>query len=604
MHRIGRVIIKNYRACQDVDLVLDEITPLVGQNNTGKTSILKAIKLVIVGDTKVPEADLSDPARPIEILARFEGITPALIEAMPSATQQRQIEPFILDGVLWIKVVANAGATPERQVWTPASGLDANGIPNEFRGPPTGIWAPVKALFPEPVHIEALRDLKDEIGGGSANSTMKKLLEMVMKQMIAERADLKEALDHVQTLLSTSDPTVSPESRKSFDAEASAALAQFFPDYGIATAFGQFKAEDLFKKIEVKIIEPFGEPKPFQAVGAGTQRGVDMALVQMLARRKSPLASEQRMLLLIDEPELYMHPQAIRRIRAALEALSQAGYQVIFSTHSPHMLTRETAMNTVVVQRDREAGTQAKRPAANLMHSMKANAAVDAVFTIEALSEALFTDLVIVVEGTSDVRLLSAAYAAYHGRTIEQDSVAFLPVQGSDKVRPVLNILRDMGLKAIGVGDLDGLFRHSRVHRYAMTIEDGELDQVKAHLATMATSLEFKLAEGWPTKKESKLKPEDVFALLAQEAAVKALLDDLCERAKASGVVFWRCGSVEQAFGAQDKGDDALDEALAALPTSHAQWHSERPELAACLQWIRAHVPVAIATPATAAETH
>ena len=47
MHRLSHLVIKNFRACRDVSLPLEGYTPLVGQNNTGKSTILQAIEWVL-----------------------------------------------------------------------------------------------------------------------------------------------------------------------------------------------------------------------------------------------------------------------------------------------------------------------------------------------------------------------------------------------------------------------------------------------------------------------------------------------------------------------------------------------------------------------------
>lgn len=79
-----------------------------------------------------------------------------------------------------------------------------------------------------------------------------------------------------------------------------------------------------------------------------------MALIRHLADLKTgekPAAA--RRLLLIDEPELYLHPQGVKHLRQALAALSQKGFQVIYATHSPLMLSRENAADAMLFERTR-----------------------------------------------------------------------------------------------------------------------------------------------------------------------------------------------------------------------------------------------------------
>ncbi len=62
-------------------------------------------------------------------------------------------------------------------------------------------------------------------------------------------------------------------------------------------------------------------------------------------------------LLLIDQPELYMHPHAIEQIRQALESLSKQGYQIIFTTHSPLMIDYEEMLGVTLLVRNEQRGS-------------------------------------------------------------------------------------------------------------------------------------------------------------------------------------------------------------------------------------------------------
>lgn len=99
-----------------------------------------------------------------------------------------------------------------------------------------------------------------------------------------------------------------------------------------------FKAGDLHVTDTVS-----GDRGRFDQMGAGAQRTIQMALIRYLADvRRAEDDQLSRRLLLIDEPELYLHPQGVRRLRETLKTLSSAGFQVVFSTHSPLMLSRNT----------------------------------------------------------------------------------------------------------------------------------------------------------------------------------------------------------------------------------------------------------------------
>lgn len=599
MHRIGRVVIKNFRTCQDVDLVLFDLTPLVGQNNAGKTTILKAIKALLSADTKADGSDRADPSKPIELIGKIEGVTPAVLAAMADEAQRAAISPYVLNETLWLKSQSAPDLKWKRMIWDAAYGVGPDGIPNVFRDLPTGIPAPLRVLFPEVVHIEAMKNLEDDIAKAKAKSTMRELLDMLADQVLAEKKDIQDALNRVHALLTTAGNASGATSRQGFDAEASKNLDLFFPGYGIETKFAPVKAEDFFKNAQLKVTEPFGPAREFDEVGAGTQRGIQMALVQMLGQRRTPATAAQRLLLLIDEPELFMHPQAIRRIRQTLKVLSTRGFQIVFTTHSPEMLSRETVQQTIIVRREGVTGTVAKQPVATLVQAMKAKGAASSLFSLDVMADTFFSHVVVLTEGESDARMLRAAYERVVGAPPDVDALAFVAVDACSSIRPAQQILRDMGMAAIAVADLDYLFKHQGDHAAHMTIAITTMASIKTHAATAIAAVGCGLGgDGWPQNVKHGPSAEDGWQAIAALPALKEDLDSLCHAAQPTGIWFWREGSMEHAFGGIDKDEGSYTATIRSW-TDEATFRSTYPSVAACIDWIHSHLPTPALTQAS-----
>jgi putative ATP-dependent endonuclease of OLD family len=62
VHRLSHVIINNFRACRNVSFPIDAFTPLVGQNNVGKSTILEALKWVLK-PSALSQGDFADNIR-------------------------------------------------------------------------------------------------------------------------------------------------------------------------------------------------------------------------------------------------------------------------------------------------------------------------------------------------------------------------------------------------------------------------------------------------------------------------------------------------------------------------------------------------------------
>ncbi len=70
--------------------------------------------------------------------------------------------------------------------------------------------------------------------------------------------------------------------------------------------------------------------------GSGLQRSVMLSMIQALSKVYKSDA-ESNIILCIDEPELNLHPRAQERLAVALSKLSE-NIQIVVSTHSPYML--------------------------------------------------------------------------------------------------------------------------------------------------------------------------------------------------------------------------------------------------------------------------
>ena len=179
MHRISSIEIQNFRACQSVSLPLDDFTPLVGQNNVGKTTILESLKWLLKPDAR-SSSDFADAEQPIVVTAQIEGISPAILGLIPEPKHRTAIEPFCPKGVLWIRVSAD-GTTAKSlklEVWNPAV-VEADGKPKEWRPYPTGLPQAVSAILPEPLSIQAMKDVQKDFTSVTAGTSIKKLIEEI-----------------------------------------------------------------------------------------------------------------------------------------------------------------------------------------------------------------------------------------------------------------------------------------------------------------------------------------------------------------------------------------------------------------------------------------
>lgn len=148
MHHISCIHIENFRACRKITLPLDSYTPLVGQNNAGKSTILEAIRWVLK-PCALKLTDFNNADEPIVVAACIDGIDESVLNMIPHEQHRQAIEPYCRNGRLWIRVTARGtGArSTQQEVWE-VNGCQQEGVPGNWRSYPSGLPQAVSALLP------------------------------------------------------------------------------------------------------------------------------------------------------------------------------------------------------------------------------------------------------------------------------------------------------------------------------------------------------------------------------------------------------------------------------------------------------------------------
>lgn len=184
--------------------------------------------------------------------------------------------------------------------------------------------------------------------------------------------------------------------------------------------------------IDIRVSDggPAREMSP-QQLGAGTARAMAFAVLEMY-RDQDIWDAKDDVLIVIEEPEVGLHPAAQRRVVAALSGLATYGVQTIVMTHSPLFL--------------RSAPTSALR-ITQVGPPDEGNRVVDASDlrdAAEALgcspADAIMVSRFVVVEGTSDALIL-ATWAEAAGVDLDAAGVRLVPARGYGESRIVSRVL-------------------------------------------------------------------------------------------------------------------------------------------------------------------
>ncbi|MEB8346903.1 AAA family ATPase [Flavobacteriaceae bacterium KMM 6898] len=585
-HLISYIHIENFKSIKNQEFDLSGFTPLVGYNNAGKSNILEAIKWIL-RKTSLKFDCFNDSTQPITMIGRIEGITTDILDNIDQ-THRTRIEPFLENETLTIKRIQASPSESVAQIQLQV--LDPND--GTWQNNPTGIDNAIKDLFPEPIHIGAMENSEDDISKSSTSSTIGKLLaEIIGPIELQYGQQVSGALNGLKEILDAEGIHRAPE-LETFDKEINDKLDAFFPDIKVKVHIPTPELKEVFKKGTIKVYENLSPtPKDVGLLGHGAQRSIQMTLIRHLADLK--LASQQNRtttLLLIDEPELYLHPQAIEILRNSLNVLSSQGYQVIFSTHSPFMITQKDVGNTVLVRKNNTKGTFKRTTLKTAIPIVEQQAPhqLTLLYSLSNSSNILFSEKVILTEGKTENKLLPVIIEKVTGKTILHHKAALVKLDGSGNTKKSMQVLSTMDLPTKAIVDLDFALKNGIKEGY-LQVNDPDIATCLNELTNLAVANNIFIGtDGWPTKNNGSVSAAEGFSILAQSSNTQQNIINICTKMKAHNIWVWKNGTIEEHLNLSGKSEAiwaAFNHTLeqsdlqTMLPTQHQ-------EIENCITWI------------------
>jgi len=155
-------------------------------------------------------------------------------------------------------------------------------------------------------------------------------------------------------------------------------------------------------------------------------------------------------LLLIEEPELYLRPQAQRYLYRLLREFALGGNQAIYSTHSPAFLNVARLDELVFVERLPQAGTRALQPKpVTPDEDFRVLTEFDA-----ARSELFLARAVVLVEGLTEKLVLPFVFAAL-GHDVDREGISIIECGGKPNLPLFARICSATGVPFVVVHDTD-----------------------------------------------------------------------------------------------------------------------------------------------------
>jgi putative ATP-dependent endonuclease of the OLD family len=335
---------------------------------------------------------------------------------------------------------------------------------------PTGLDKSVIPMLPERIYIPAVKDLSDDTKTAETSS-FGKILAIVMKAiepLLAEEKDLFDKLSKKLTRVLGADGKLEdgrlPEIKT---------IEQTIQRY-VRESFASVKLEIEIPPPELKsvlatarILADDGVRGPLELKGDGLRRAVVFSILRAyveLNRAAStegtaePGQAERGYLLLFEEPELFLHPDAQKILFDALGVFSKKNH-VVVTTHSPLFLGPQATATFIRLAKTTEAGIA--KPFTKSCHVDLTGIKPRDEFQIicfENNSAAFFSKRIVLVEGDSDFIVFPHIAEALNGEwNCRSRSVAFVRVGGKGSIARYRSFFAKFEIPVFVITDLDCL---------------------------------------------------------------------------------------------------------------------------------------------------
>lgn len=337
---------RNWRSLQDVDVPLAPLTALVGPNGGEKSAVVRAIDLV--AGTSWPTLQRLrfpydffgyDTSLELEVTARFAR---SAVTEKDRQGDQHRIEGLRVRCRPYQRKTGAAFAGDPNFDYDPIDTLGDVPIACVERATKgaKGRWMPHRVTTGLREHAGCVlidhRRAVAQHSPGTRGSVLDRLLapalkaledtmpgdERTRRQVYAERYEAavevlrSPYIREIETIIDqTARRTLGRSATRGRDAQVSFKIADPVNPYA---SLRLIYTED-------------GLDFPADDVGLGVQSAIVVGVFEALRRTQTAAGT-----VLLDEPEMYLHPQAQRHFhRVLLDLVEQGGTQVIYSTHSP-----------------------------------------------------------------------------------------------------------------------------------------------------------------------------------------------------------------------------------------------------------------------------
>jgi putative ATP-dependent endonuclease of OLD family len=317
------------------------------------------------------------------------------------------------------------------------------------------VWRALEPFLPKFHYIPPVRRLEEELGG---RTPLGELLEHVVERILGSSPRLRGArsqLSRTRRLLTRS---TGRDDRlveiKELEKSLTGMLAEGFPESSVEVEFEPPEIGDFFTKGSRLYVDD-GIRTEATSKGHGLQRELMLAILRVYVEYLETEAGiKPTRVFALEEPELYLHPQAQRRLAVMLQQISKND-QVIACTHSPLFVdVSEYQRIRLVSKPSVREGTSIRQVTVELFPGdAKANFRLAVAYNSDR-NELFFARKVLLVEGESD-KIAFTEMATKLDIDLYHEGISIVEVGGKGNLLNFMKVVGAFGIPYVVVFDTD-----------------------------------------------------------------------------------------------------------------------------------------------------
>ena len=451
---IEELRVRNYKCYQNVDVKLNESALLLGANNVGKTSLLEALELCFTQYKRISEELIfvkkDEPLKKDTII-----ILDVLISSEEEKFEDKWFElfgAFIIEDQFEDKEVVALRTIIKYNFLKGEYDLDRKAM---------NIWPKSEDVLTFenfsthrvtreiiesiPVfYLDAKRDIASEMG--DKFSYWGKLV----KDINLSDKDLEEMEKHLNEI---NNNIISNSDVLKHLSESLNKITEVMDSGRKSVEINPVsrKIKDLNKGMEIRFNDRESESFSIANQGMGTRSWTTFLTLSAYIEWKIKQTREEdkpfHPLLLLEEPESHLHPQAQRKIYSQMKELKG---QKIISTHSP-IIAAQVDLEEIIHVYKKSATSAVNSLSLEELSPNDVRKIKEEV--IKTRGDILFADTLILCEGETEDQVIPILFKEYFGREPFELGVNVVSVGGSGKYKPFMRVARDLDIDLFILSD-------------------------------------------------------------------------------------------------------------------------------------------------------